>query len=577
MIQTVRFTTLGVLALGGALAGFAADATAAQRQPVLVYLYTRMDDHINWEFSEDRFKRVLPVLERIGKVRPEAKPSCLLLVSGASTEMLVERDGATKVLSSIKEARQRGLVEVGYDGENEPTHLVRPLPNFRNAKSPQDRWLARTEAYNWFLNEHKHRLNGEPDPSRPGGLKYMQQVFGEAATVFGVVTMELGSDPELAHQVRLMNQNAILPGIPENDTWPARNLDGFGGSVQNFSDMMSPGAEFAPELYYQSNYLRLSNMSRFGVRTVVASGGREAFEAMLKSLDRSKAHVIRVHFGNPLDYVKPDFNRGVINPLRYAYENPKRQRVMEASKLTAEETNAAYAKEAALLEWLATDFMAANPGSRFVSAAELKAMAQTATGTAIPIATLRTANKSFLQAWTGTNPPDFAVGDGKYFSLADMFYLLSQALGGVKAVGNPPESIKLEFVYGPAETPDQMGNAVGSVSRDEVVRVASDLAAKLRDTTWRPVPANQLPAFVTAGNMKLNTAQFLRLMAEALDAPAGAQLKSKIYWTFSGAMDGFPRSRARWEEGDMWTSKPAPLSLKRATAMRWRTHSATFP
>jgi len=565
MTQIVRFTTLCLFALLGSAVSLAADSPAAQRQPVFVYLYTRLDDHINWEYSEDRFKRILPLLERLEQAKPATKPSCLLLVSGASTEMFAQRDQATHILSSIKDATRRGLVEVGYDGENEPTHLVRPLPNFRNAKTPDDRWLARGEAFGWFLNEYKDRLRGDPDPSRPGGLKYTQQVFGEAATVFGVVTMELGSDAEAAHQIRQLNQTAILPGIPENDTWPARNLDGFGGSAQTFSELMSPQPDAAPEMYYLANYLRLSNMSRYGVRTVVASGGPEAFQALLKTLDRSKPHVIRVHLGNPLDYVKPDFNRGVINPLRWAYENPKRQRVMEASRLTPAETGAAYAKEAALLDWLANDFMSANPGSRFVSAADLKRMAQTATGTGISLNTLRDANKHLLSAWgTATNPPDFASAGGQYFSLADMFYLLSNALAGVQSSGQPPATIPLQFVYGPDQTPDVMGNAVGPVARREVVRIASDLAKRLNDTSWKPLPANRIPGLITVGNLKLNTTQFLRLMSEALDAPADAQLKTGIYWIFSPAMDVFPRSRARWEEGDMWTSKPAPLKLTAA-------------
>ena len=566
MTQLFRRAFLSVLSLAGAGVCLAADAPASKQQPVFVYLYTRMDDHVNWEYSEDRFHRILPILERLRAAKPELAPSCLLLVSGASTEMLAQRDAATKVLTSIKEAKSKGWVEVGYDGENEPSHLVRPQPNFRSATTPDARWMARSDPYGWFLSDYKNRLTGEPDASRPGGLKYVQQVFGPAATVFGVVTMELGGDPEAANQIRALNQTAILPGLPEGDTWPARNLDGFGGSVLGFSNGMSPGPQFAPELYFQSGFLRLSNTSRSGVKSVPASGGPEAFQAVLKALDRSRPHVIRVQFGSPSDYVKPTFNHGVINPLRWAYENPKRQRVMEADRLAPEAINGAYEKETALLDWLANEFMPGNPGSRFVTAAELNRMAQTATGTEIPIGTLREASKTFVTQWkaSGTFPPDFATASGKYFSLSDLFYLLANALSESERTGKLPQSVKLGLTQGTDSTPDDLSRATGTFARADIVKTASTLVKALNDTQWKALPANRIPGYITVAGTRMYASQFLQLMAEALDAPAEAKLQLTFAWMFSPAMEGAPRNRPRWDDGGMWTSKPAPLIFSAA-------------
>ena len=227
----------------GLAVGYGAD-TPAKEQPVYVYLYTRIDDHVNHELSEDRVKRTIANLDRIGRANPGVTPSCVFLVSGASSEMFQQRDDAAKYLTTLKEGVRRGVWEIGYDGENEPTHLVRPQPNFRGAKTGDDRWMARTQAFGWFLNEYKHRLTGEPDPSRPGGLKLTQQVMGPVVSVSGVVTMELGSDSEAANLIRQQAPGAILPGLPESDTWPARNLDGYWRVDRRIQPDDEPGSQF---------------------------------------------------------------------------------------------------------------------------------------------------------------------------------------------------------------------------------------------------------------------------------------------------------------------------------------------
>src|SRR5262249_54371571 len=163
-------------------------------------------------------------------------------------------------------------IEVGYDGSEEPTFVARPRPNFRFSKTPQQRWLARSEATEWFLTEYKQYLSGEPDPSRSGGLKKTQEIFGETASAAGV-SRELGGDSEAAHEIRRSNKKALLPGFPEGASFPARNLHGYGGSIAAVSSMLSPGPDFAPEVFFQDNFLRASDTSGPGIKVVFAHQG----------------------------------------------------------------------------------------------------------------------------------------------------------------------------------------------------------------------------------------------------------------------------------------------------------------
>jgi len=65
-----RVTTLWVLAIRAAAGGM---LPAQARAPtVFIYLYARMGDHVNIELTEDRIRRILPMLERYRKAHPDA-------------------------------------------------------------------------------------------------------------------------------------------------------------------------------------------------------------------------------------------------------------------------------------------------------------------------------------------------------------------------------------------------------------------------------------------------------------------------------------------------------------------------
>ena len=56
---------------------------AEVRQPVYIYLYVRVTDHVNIGMSEDRLRHILPLVERYRQMRPEGHLTATLLFSGA--------------------------------------------------------------------------------------------------------------------------------------------------------------------------------------------------------------------------------------------------------------------------------------------------------------------------------------------------------------------------------------------------------------------------------------------------------------------------------------------------------------
>jgi hypothetical protein len=100
------------------------------------------------------------------------------------------------------------------------------------------------------------------------------------------------------------------------------------------------------------------------------------------------------------------------------------------------------------------------------------------------------------------------------------------------------------------------------MSVGDLAAACAGLSKDLNDDTWRPVPANKIPAWTTVGAVRLNAAQMLRLMAMAyLEPTAGNRLRVRTCQMFSGAGLLFPSSRPRADAGGIWTLKPAPLHL----------------
>src|SRR5216684_2456453 len=176
-----RIFCLGAIAL---LGGGLCRARAPEGQPIYLYLLSRYTDQFNIEMTEDRLRRTLPMLERQQKLH-ESGFTAILLFSGAVSEALEDRNRKTGIKDFVLDYARRGVVELGYDGTDEPTYHRRSLPDLFTPKTPEERWFGRVQAAGKFLTEARD-LMGNLRPGRSGGLKKMQEVFGEAACITGV-------------------------------------------------------------------------------------------------------------------------------------------------------------------------------------------------------------------------------------------------------------------------------------------------------------------------------------------------------------------------------------------------------
>src|SRR4051794_1915193 len=97
MKSTICLNVAAMLLAGGSLRG------AAAAQPVYVYLHARIGDHVNIDLSEDRLRRILPMVERYRKQHPQAGVSATILFSGAVSQALADRNAKTGIKDFVQD------------------------------------------------------------------------------------------------------------------------------------------------------------------------------------------------------------------------------------------------------------------------------------------------------------------------------------------------------------------------------------------------------------------------------------------------------------------------------------------
>jgi hypothetical protein len=573
------YLILAILALG--LLAFRATAgpQTTQKQPVDIYLYARITDQVNMDFTEDRLRRLLPMIAALRKQDPESHITATLLFSGAVSQALVDRNAQTGIKDYVLGYIRRGVVEVGYDGTDEPTYKNRPTINFDGPVPADTRWLARSAVAEKFLTEGRDPLTGAPEPAAAGGLKKMEEVFGKPACITGVSlsvfdpffnSIDLGSDSETVQQLMRMNSQALMFGVPASN--PTK-LHGYRDWATDFSKDLSPSSDTSPEIYWQDNVLRSSESSDATVRVVLADEGPDALKGVIDKLDRSKVRVLHIELAAEKDYLKPPAPRPAPgshpapvfpiipdwSPIKFAYVNPDRPKWPDLARASAADVDAAYAKEEALLKWTVEELLPANPGSRMIGSKELTQIAEPSTGFSVSVASLRTALSAYTAAWTGdTVPAPYLRVDDHYLSLADMFQVMADALAGMSRTGTLPRTVRVVRVWGPMNMPLDSGKPGPAVTVKSLASVCATITDRLHTDTGSPIPSNSIPSHVTIEAHDVNAAQFLHLMAEALVNPAAdAQINIKTASMVWGGPAIYMRTRPIEDMGATWTMKPA--------------------
>jgi hypothetical protein len=190
-------------------------------------------------------------------------------------------------------------------------------------------------------------------------------------------------------------------------------------------------------------------------------------------------------------------------------------------------------------------------------------MTAPSTGFSVSIPALQASLTEMLAKWgNDTFPPNYLVVEGRYLSLADLFQVMADSLAEFDHAGKLPQSVKVARVYGPIGLQPGHGPNVGEVSVAAIAKKCSEIAPHLHDEAAEPIPHNSIPTGISIENSGLTTAQFMKLMAQAIVNPVpDTKLRIRMAYMYTGVTEMLPRTRSMLETGATWTYKPAPLDI----------------
>ncbi len=544
-------------------------APATPQQPVLIILYSRFYDHSHQHTTDERIQRLLPLISRLHEKYPQFGISALLQFSGTVSQVLDEENSGLHLVDRIKDFEKRGLVDVGYTGEEEPSYLYRPKPNLLAADTPEARWAAKAEAAERFLTDYKNPVTGLPVAGLSGGAKRTLEVFGNLTFLSGLTTT-VGGDSPTAYEARKLSPTAMLSGIPGRD--PRRGIEGQVFSAANFSKFLSPDPEDSPEVFWQDNTVRISDMSLSDLQPHSTDEDLESLKKVFAKLDRSHVRVMKLEVAAYKRYLTRRADGSVVaDPMEWLYYHPDDPVMPLTLKamVTQGDVEAGYKKDEATLNWLLEQFLPANPGSRFISVSELAKMTAPADAE-VDAAQLSELAANLEQHFVKMpmSVPNYGRAGSRFFTLAESFELFAQALAAESKAGSIPKTVGIAPMYGPYTLPNDMGASTGSISVSEVIKTASEIAPKLANTAWKPVPDNAVPAILQVGSLHLNAGQFLRLMEQAYSDPSPERtLHVNGIALASQAAFMYPKNTPMIDQSSGWTVKPAPLRLAAAPSV----------
>jgi len=491
-----------VLSMVCAMSVGAAETPPTKPQPVFVQLFCHTEDHINVELSEERFFRILPLIEKCRKEYPQYNCTASFQFYGADSEVFAKHNVENQIVDFIKGFSERGVLELGYHAWHEPTYKNRPSYNVDPNASPEERWKFLADSAERFLTEHKHLFRGDPDPSRLGALKMTEKVFGPAQCVSGIGIQGTLMEPPITHVLDKLRPGCPVFGFGDHGPWGQKE---YHRMVARFTKTMSPQPNCARELFWTDNRLAICDTD--GVQTFTTSNtrGPEAVRKLLENIDRSQVHFVHIGMGTKFTYKKPRQKGAMGSPTRYAYAHPDNPKLPPEAVLSREEIEANYRKSEEILRYLVEDFFPKNPGSHFVSNADLLEMSQdrlprkVSRAEVIPIARLLL-NEVVSEGDVKRLPP-YVFHKEHYYCLTELLQLFSEAVGAGEEFGKPPREIELTHVFGPIDSAEPVASAF-SVSEKVIRKVSHEFAERFAPGHWEVLPSNIVPGKVDLGEGK---------------------------------------------------------------------------
>jgi len=552
---------------------------AQNGQPVLLHLVMPTEDPVNWELTAWRVRQVLGRLQQLRGAAPKAGVTATVLVSGSAVGELAADKKTADVLTLLQQAVKGHSIVLGYRADHEPTYET--TAKYRDGRRDLD-WPEAARRTREFYSAYRPPIGAKPDPKRKGGLT----ATGKHVKPLRLLATHVGlQDVVEIHTLERMTGCRVRTAFAEPAPASQPNIF-YADSVNRIRRAMSPSPDTSPDAFWFMGQLILATDPSPGWR-LSADGELDDLRDRLEQLDRTRVAVRTVWFGTHELIARVD-------PIRFAYGRLPRLTGDKAPDIAALRAKAepTGALPTALqwptaersrrltdmhrsLEYLAVQFLPANPESGFVNAEGLLKRVYPCWGDRVTAAQLKRLAVSLLDNWR-RGPPDFAPVGERYVSLAQAYDLLLRTAAHLRQKKRLRESLEVRRAFGPLRVPRR---SVVAVER----KLTADDVGKLLQSTGVPAPStqpdqtgpplNRVPETVAVqAGEPLPCPQVLWALAKVVaDGRAGALTVPATRWVpplaraWVLAHPGLRRQERPFGLGQLWTLKPAQFRGVRTT------------
>lgn len=482
--------------------------TGGDAQPLYFFLFTHTEDPFNHELSEERYLRLVPEVEARAATYPEANLVWTIMFQGTDARSVAERNHLGTA-DTLRAANHSGVVRFGYHAHHEATYQNRPQNDF----TEDTPWETLVQGMVEWLGCLKELSTGDCIAPEGGGITAVESLLGPVEVVSGdflVADSAYKGGPTSHAALKLLPSRIIGFGYPDHGPF---GQAGRREQVARLMERLTPTQETSSSLYWADNVLNMNGGSPMdGVAGIDPLLGPLAARGKLQQLDRSRPHIVLTGLASKFLYTRQDLNT---SPTIYGYAHPDAPELPPELLNSEAEKEQFYQQSLDTLDYLLTEVLPENPGSRFISSDELLDMVAPPEYWLIDEERLRKMAAWALLHWTD-RPPDW-VSDGRnFYSLRDLFTLLTMALAERDRAVTDTRPIHLAFelplAYGPLEVVD--ASRAVSLPVEEILDLSRRLAPDFAYAPdWEITPRAMLQPVYSTSRGDVTVAQLLYGMA----------------------------------------------------------------
>lgn len=503
----------------------ASTSSTSSVAPLYFYLFVHTEDHINHDYSERRYRELLPEVKKWAQKYPDEHLVWTIEFHGAEAKTVNDRN-ADGLADMLREYAKDGYIEFGYHAQHEPTYMNRPMNDIKITDSFETKLAAMQE---WVSCEKDPLYGGsillDSGECKSGGIRAIADNFGEPQVVSGLFLYDetsLGESDIGVYAVKKYVPSRKL-GFGFTDHGGTSKGSDYTDNLHELFGYLTPDKYTSGSLFWSDNILRINAGDLLDdIQSISMLDSQEDVELNLEACsNRDRPRVINAHVGTKYIYTRSDLGT---SPTKYAYANPESPELPDDYRYSDEEIEQHYTDSKVALQRV-VEYAHTSENTQFINSKGVLDLVMTDDFMHIDAQELNALAQEYIDKVDANKrvPNILYDGDKHYYALRDLFSLLMRESLSKGA------TLDLVDTYGPFSLDNTVEDNGGFQPKPKAVDTinvsAVDITAQITANASKFIPSESWAATTPSNTVAskygtLDAAQMLYAMAKLYVDPS---------------------------------------------------------